>query len=110
VIIAALGHPPPGVTSPTGNTTIQLADNEHRVYSDERRTQVDLRFAKILRFGRTRSDVGVDVNNVFNTNYATSFNTTYNYGVDNAPRPAGWFTPTAIYNPRFVRVNFTVNF
>ena len=109
VIIAALGHGHPSLTA-TGNTTIQLADNEHRVYADERRTQMDLRVAKVLRFGRTRTDVGVDVNNVFNTNYATGFNTTYTYGTDNAPRPAGWATPTAIYNPRFVRANLTVNF
>jgi hypothetical protein len=39
--------------------------------------QVDMRFAKILRFRRTRVDIGVDVNNVFNTNYATGYNTTY---------------------------------
>jgi len=109
VVQATLGHLPPGAAA-NGNTTIQLADNEHRVYSGERRTQVDLRFAKVLRFGRTRSDIGVDVNNVFNTNYATAFNTTYLFNTDNAPRPAGWNTPTAIYNPRFVRVNFTVNF
>ncbi len=86
VIQAAFGKLPPGATA-TGNTTIQLADNEHRVYADERRTQIDLRFAKILRFGRTRTDVGVDVNNLFNTNYATGFNTTYIYSTDNAPRP-----------------------
>ncbi len=44
----------------------------HRIYADERRTQVDMRFAKIVRFGRTRTDIGVDLNNVFNTNYATA--------------------------------------
>ena len=38
----ALGHLPPGATA-TGNTKIQLTDNEHRVYSDERRTQIDMR-------------------------------------------------------------------
>ena len=41
---------------------------------DERRTQVDMRFAKIVRFGRTRTDIGVDLNNLLNTNYATGFN------------------------------------
>ena len=86
------------------------ADNEHRIYSDERRTQMDMRFAKVLRFGRTRADVGVDLNNLLNTNYATRFNTTYIYNTDNTPRPSGWGTPTGIYNPRFVRLNFTVNF
>ena len=109
VIQTAFGKLPPGANL-AGNTTIQLADNEHRVYADERRTQMDLRVAKVLRLGRARTDVGVDVNNVFNTNYATGFNTTYVYNTDNAPRPAGWATPTAIYNPRFVRVNLTVNF
>jgi hypothetical protein len=109
VIAAALGHLPPGATA-AGNTTIPIADNEHRIYADSRRTQIDMRFAKILRFGRTRTDVGVDLNNLLNTNYATGFNTTYIYNTDNTPRPSGWGTPASIYNPRFVRLNFTVNF
>jgi hypothetical protein len=100
---------PPGATA-TGTTTIVLTDNEHRVYADTRRTQVDMRFAKILRFGRTRTDIGVDVNNLFNTGYATAYNTTYIYGTDNAPRVNGWATPTNLVAPRFVRLNFTVNF
>jgi hypothetical protein len=115
LISAALGHLPPGATA-TGLTTILLTDNEHRVYADERRTQVDMRFAKIVRFGRTRTDVGVDVNNLFNTSYATGFNGTYVQGTNPAssdnlgPRPAGWGTPTGLAFPRFVRLNFTVNF
>ena len=32
-----------------------------------------MRFAKVLRFGRTRSDVGIDLNNLLNTNYATGY-------------------------------------
>jgi hypothetical protein len=109
VIAASLGHLPVGATA-TGTTTILLTDNEHRVYADERRTQVDMRFAKIIRFGRTRTDVGGDINNLFNTSYATGFNQTYVYNTDNTPRAAGWGTPTALAFPRFVRLNFTVNF
>jgi hypothetical protein len=109
VIAAALGHLPPGATA-TGNTTLQLADNEDRVFSNERRTQIDMRVAKVVRYGRTRADIGVDLNNLLNTNYATGFATTYIYNTDNTPRPSGWGTPTSIYNPRFVRVNFTVNY
>jgi Carboxypeptidase regulatory-like domain len=109
LIIAALGHSHPSLT-PTGTTTIPLGHNDARIYADERRTQVDMRFAKIVRFGRTRTDIGVDLNNLFNTNYATGYNTTYIFNTDNAPRPGGWATPTAIANPRFVRLNFTVNF
>jgi hypothetical protein len=29
---------------------------------------------------------------------------------DTVVRAAGWGTPTSIVNPRFVRLNFTVNF
>jgi hypothetical protein len=109
VIIAALGHSHPSLT-PTGTTVVPLGHNDRRIYADERRTQVDMRFAKIVRFGRTRTDIGVDVNNLFNTNYTTTYNTTYSFITDNTPRPSGWGTPTAIVNPRFVRFNFTVNF
>jgi hypothetical protein len=109
VIAATLGHLPPGATA-TGTTNIPLTDNEHRVYSGERRNQMDMRVAKIVRFGRTRTDIGVDVFNVFNANPATQLNQTYIYNTDNAPRPGGWGTPTGLYAPRFVRLNFTVNF
>jgi len=109
VIAAALGHLPPGATA-TGTTTVPIGDNEHRIYADERRNQVDMRIAKILRFRRTRANVGVDLNNLLNSNYATGFATTYIYNTDNTPRPSGWGTPTSIYYPRFVRVNYTLNF
>jgi hypothetical protein len=109
VIAAALGHLPPGATA-TGITVIPLGHNDKRIYADERRSQIDMRFAKVLRVGRTRTDVGLDVNNLLNTNYATAFNTTYTYNTDNTPRPSGWGTPTSIYTARFVRLNFTVGF
>jgi hypothetical protein len=109
VIIAALGHSHPSLT-PTGTTDIPLGHNDRRIYADERRTQIDMRFAKVLRVGGTRTDAGVDLNNLLNTNYATGFNTRYIYNTDNTPRPSGWGTPTSIYNPRFVRLNFTLNF
>ncbi len=109
VIQQAYGKLPPGALA-NGTTSIALTDNERRVWTDQRRTQVDMRFAKVLRFGGTRTDIGVDLNNLLNTSYPTGFNTTYIYNTDNTPRPSGWGTPTAIYSPRFVRLNFTVNF
>ena len=66
-----LGRLPPGGLA-TGNTTVQLLDNgDNRLYADNRRTQIDMRFAKILRFGRMRTDIGVDLYNLLNSNYAT---------------------------------------
>jgi hypothetical protein len=109
VIRTALGKLPPGATA-TGTTNLLLTDNEHRTYTGERRTQIDMRLAKVLRFGRTRTDVGVDLNNLLNTNYATGFITNYVYDVDNTPRPSGWGTPSSLYTARFVRFNLTVTF
>jgi hypothetical protein len=97
------GVTPPGFNV-NGNTSIGLTDSDHRLFAENRRTQVDMRFAKVLRFGRTRTDVGVDLWNVFNTNYATGFEDTFVVGSDT------WATPESIYPPRFVRLNFTVNF
>jgi hypothetical protein len=105
-IQSILGFLPPG-TNAGGNTTIQLLDDTNRLYADNRRTQVDMRFAKVLRFGRTRTDVGVDLWNLFNTNYATGYQGTYSY---TQPNGGSWANPNAIYAPRFVRLNFTVNF
>jgi hypothetical protein len=104
-----LGRLPTGSTA-TGTTTIALVDNDHRLYSGERRTQVDMRFAKILRFGSTRADIGVDLANLLNTNYATTWENTYQYSVGNTGTGGSWNNPTAIFAPRFVRLNFTVSF
>ena len=108
-ITPILGHAPAGSTA---TTNITLSDPDHRIYADGRRTTVDMRFAKIVRFAGRRADVGIDLNNAFNTNYATAYNGTFIQGTDqlNVVRPGGFLTPTAIYNPRFVRFNFTLNF
>jgi hypothetical protein len=109
VIAAALGHLPVGATA-TGTTTIQIADNVNRVYADNRRTQIDMRFAKVLRFGHTRSDIGLDLNNLLNTNYATGYSTTYTYSVGNTQQGGTWANPTSLYTPRFMRINYTITF
>jgi hypothetical protein len=108
VIASSLGHLPVGATA-TGTTTILLTDNEHRVYADERRRRWTCA-SRRSSVQRTRTDVGVDVNNLFNTSYATGFNQTYVYNTDNNARPAGWGTPTGLAFPRFVRFNLTFNF
>jgi hypothetical protein len=109
VINAALGHAGFGLIA-NGTTNINLIDNSNKLFADNRRTQIDMRFAKVLRFGRTRSDIGIDLFNLLNTNYATAYNGTYVFSSDNTPRPAGWATPTGIYAPRFVRINYTIDF
>jgi hypothetical protein len=107
-----LGRLPVGSTA-TGTTAIALLDNDHRLYADNRRTQVDLRVAKVFRFGKTRVDVGVDGENLLNTNYTTAYEGTYQFDrPDRTGDESGgtWGNPTAIYTPRYARLNFTVSF
>jgi hypothetical protein len=105
---SGLGRLPPG-GQPGGNTTINVLDSEHRLFADNRRTQIDMRFAKILRFAGRRVDVGIDLGNLLNTNYATTYENTYQTA--GVTTPGGtWNNPTAVYTPRFVRWNVTVDF
>lgn len=101
-----LGRLPPGGLA-TGTTTVAIVDNDHRLYEGNRRTQVDMRFAKVFRFASRRADIGLDLGNLLNTNYATNYQNTYEYtAVNGGP----WNNPTAVYTPRFVRVNLTFDF
>jgi hypothetical protein len=104
-----LGRVPPGGTA-GGNTNVTITDNEHRLYADNRRTQIDMRVAKIFRFGRTRLDIGVDGENLLNTNYTTVYESTYQFSTNNAALGGTWNNPTAIYTPRYARLNFTLSF
>jgi hypothetical protein len=63
-----------------------------------------MRFAKILRFGRTRSDVAIDLYNLFNTNTATAYNQTI------IGDGSTYMRPTAIVDPRFLRFSVTVHY
>ena len=71
-----LGRLPPGGQA-SGTTTVALLDAGNRLYADTRRTQIDMRFAKVFRFGQRRADIGVDLYNLLNTNYATTYETQY---------------------------------
>jgi hypothetical protein len=99
-VLQLLGRLPPSALI-TGTTPVALLDADHRLFFGGRRNQVDLRIAKILRFGQTRADVGLDLTNLFNTNYATAYSYTFQ---------DTFLNPTTIYTPRFVRVNATFNF
>ena len=107
LVQSLLGRLPPGGLA-TGNTAVQLLDNaDNRLYAGNRRTQVDMRFAKILRFGGTRADIGVDLYNLLNSNYAATYENTYSFTQANG---GTWMNPTSILPPRFARLNITFNY
>jgi hypothetical protein len=69
----------------------------------DRVTQLDLRLAKIMRLGRTRTMIGVDIYNLLNAdtilNYSSSF-------TPNGP----WLTPTSVMTARFFRISGQFDF
>jgi hypothetical protein len=72
------------------------------VWSD-RVNVFDLRIAKILRFGRTRTNIGVDIYNLMNSSAVLGYNTAFNPG-------GRWLVPTSVIAPRFARVSASVDF
>ena len=104
-VTAALGRGIAG-GAPTVNLDLALPGT---VYPDRLDT-VDLRLSKILRFGRTRSSVGVDIYNLFNANTGTVVNGTTGFNPNFGTDGSTWLRPNAILNPRYVRFNATIDF
>jgi hypothetical protein len=102
VVQASLGRLPVGGIA-TGTTTVNVV-RVGEIFPEQVRT-VDMRFAKILRFGRTKSDIAIDLYNLFNTNRPTAYNQTF---LNTATNP--WLRPTQIADARFMRFNVTVTF
>jgi hypothetical protein len=105
VVQQLLGRLPPGALA-TGTTTVPLLDTDHRLYGP-RRNQIDMRFAKIVRYRQMRANVGVDLGYLLNSNQATSWQATYAYDAANG---GAWLEPTNILHPRFARFSETFNF
>jgi hypothetical protein len=78
------------------------------LYGD-RVNQFDLRFAKILRFGRTRTNVGFDIYNIANSAPVLGYNQTF--VLPTAANPNGsWLAPTSVLQPRFVKFSAQIDF
>ncbi|MBI4265782.1 MAG: TonB-dependent receptor [Acidobacteria bacterium] len=90
---STLGRPLAGGAA---NMTVALLE-PNTTYLD-RRNELDLRFGKVLRYGRTRSVVSVDVFNTLNSDAVLSVNQSL----------AAWMRPQSILNARLVK--FSVQF
>jgi hypothetical protein len=96
-----LGRLPTGGQS-NGNTTVNLL-LPGQLYGD-RVNQFDLRLGKIVRFGRSRTQVAVDLYNLLNANPGLTYNEAF------TGTGTTWLRPTSILLPRFARFNVTVDF
>jgi hypothetical protein len=72
----------------------------------DRLNTLDLRVGKNLRFGHTKTNVAIDLYNLFNSNTGTVYNQTY----DPVTNGSTWLAPTTVLNARFARFNVTFDF
>ena len=87
-----------------GSSTITVNLIEPGTLYGDRANQLDLRVAKNLRFRGTRTNVGLDIFNVFNSNPVL----TYNQGF--SPTTTTWLRPTSVLQPRYVKISAQISF
>jgi hypothetical protein len=67
----------------------------------DRITNLDFRVSKILKFGRARTQVSVDLYNLLNSSAVQTYNLTYG---------TAWLTPTLVLPARFAKVSAQLDF
>ena len=80
------------------------------MYADNRRTQVRLRFAKIIRFGAKRLEYRCGPQQLLNTKLLDDVREHVSVHRRQHRARRTWNNPPAIIAPRFVRWNLTVDF
>ncbi len=104
VIALSLGR---SLSNNAPSATVNLIE-PGTLYGD-RLNEVDLRVAKILRVGRTRMNVGVDIYNIANRAPVLTYNQTF--VLPTTANPAGsWLTPTSVLQPRFIKISAQIDF
>ena len=98
VVAQTLGRP---LSGGAPSITVNLIE-PGTVYSD-RVNAMDLRIAKVLRFGRTTTNVGVDVYNLLNSDAVLSYNQAFNPG-------GRWLVPTSVMQSRFAKLSVSFEF
>jgi len=98
----AVASPSLGRNLSAGNVTVNLIPPS--TFFADRRNNIDLRIAKIIRYGRTRTQVGVDIYNLMNTDVVTGYNQTF------SPTSTTWLTPTDILPARYAKISAQFDF
>jgi hypothetical protein len=97
-VSAALGRP----VNVAGTTVPIDLVAPGEVWGD-RVNELNFRFAKVVRFGRTRTHVGLDVFNVLNSDAILTYNQTFTPG-------GAWLAPQSVLTPRFMKLSAQIDF
>ena len=103
LVSAALGRPAAVV-----GTTVPISLVAPGQVWGDRVNALDLRFAKILRFGRTRNTIGIDVYNVTNSGAILTYNQTFNPATTTGSQ--AWMAPLSVLTPRFLKIGVQIDF
>jgi hypothetical protein len=103
VVQPALGRP---VAGGAATTQINLVA-PGQIWGD-RVNALDLRFAKILRFGRTRNTIGIDIYNVTNSAAILTYNQSFNPAATTGSQ--AWLAPLSVLASRFVKIGVQIDF
>jgi hypothetical protein len=95
-VAPTLGRP---LSGGAASVTVNLVPPQ-TIFGD-RINQVDFRIAKVLRFGRSRAQVGVDIFNSLNSSAPQGYIQTYG---------TTWLRPTSVIDARFARVSGQIDF
>jgi hypothetical protein len=98
VVAPALGR---NLSGNAQNVTVNLVA-AGTMYGD-RLNELDLRVAKLLKVGGSRSTIGLEIYNAFNSSAVLAYNTAY---VPNGP----WLQPMAIMTPRLFKFTLGIDF
>ena len=97
---STLGRP---LSAGVANMTVALLSAEQTADILDYRNELDLRLGKVLRFGRARSVVSLDIFNALNSDAIVSVNQAF----------ASWRTmprPSEVLNPRLMKISWNLEF
>jgi hypothetical protein len=103
LVSAALGRP----AAVVGTTVPINLVAPGQVWGD-RVNALDMRFAKIVRFGRTRNTIGIDLYNITNSAAILTYNQSFNPAATTGSQ--AWLAPTSVLTPRFMKIGVQIDF
>jgi hypothetical protein len=94
---STLGRP---LSGGAANMTVGISPPPETTGYLARRNELDIRLGKVLRAGRTRSVVSVDIFNALNSDAPLTVNQIF----------TAWLAPTEILNARMAKISFQFDF